>query len=69
MRVDAITGAVIPSGDRLINERSSARHARRLEVAGSIRVVSDQLGGCGKARMCGGVPVGELRKPWRIRYL
>jgi hypothetical protein len=61
--VDAVTGAVDPSGDRLIDERSSARrgHIRRLRVAGSVHVVGHQLGGCGKARMCGDVPVEELR--------
>jgi hypothetical protein len=61
-RVDVATGAVIPSGGTLIDERSSARHSVGLQVVGWIHVMGHQLSRGGKASLCGGAPVDELRK-------
>ena len=62
VRVRVVIGAVVPSGDRLIDKPSDARR-----VVGTIQVVRYQLRGSGSKTS--GVPIDDLGKPEGVRDL
>ena len=64
--VSVVTGAVIPSGDRLIDERRSDRHIRR-GVGGLIGVGGHLLDSGSQAGLSDVILTDDLRNAWRCR--